>query len=129
MTDERARNLGAALVKAGVLKEEELRKATEKASKENAPTLIISLLELEYLTFKVFEKFVLSMMGIKSAIVSNHDLNPSLVTRIGATLINSKLIFPISTRDEKEKKLLALGMVDPTDEKTIKKVEEATGWK
>jgi len=122
-------NLGKALVKAGILKAEQLRKAEEKASKENAATLIISLLELEYLTFKVFEKFVLSTMGIKSAIISSHDLNPTLLPRVGASLINSKLVFPISTRDEADKKLLALGMVDPTDEKTIEKIEELTGYK
>jgi len=129
MIDERAKDLGEGLVKAGVLKPDQLKKAIERASKENAPTLIISLLELEYLTFKVFEKFVLSTMGIKSAIISSHDLSPTLLARIGASLINSKLIFPISTREDKVKKLLALGMVDPTDEKTILKVEELTGWK
>jgi len=127
--DERAKALGEALVKAGILKEEQLRSAISKASQGRAPTLIIGLLELEYLTFKVFEKFVFTNLGIKSAIVSGHDLNPTLLARIGATTINSKMVFPISTRQENDKKLLALGMVDPTDDATIHKIEGMTGWK
>jgi hypothetical protein len=120
---ENAKKMGEALVAAKILSANQLSRAIQVADKENS-SLIIALLELGYLTFKVFEKFLRAHTGIKSAIVSEYKLEEGLIEKLSFGIIQQRMVIPIVMREEGNSRTLALGMVDPLDKNTINDVEK-----
>jgi hypothetical protein len=129
MITDQARKLGEGLVAARILTQDQLNKAIAEASMDNAPSLIVNLLEQDLLTYQIFEKFITKSLGIKSAIISGRKFDPQLIKKLGENVIKSRHIFPMGVKEVEGKPSLFLAMVDPLDSDVIEMVERITKLK
>lgn len=120
------KSLGQALVAAHLMTPEELEKAIESVEKKKSPSLIIRLIENDFLKFNMFQKFLSQNYKIKTAILNAQEIPHTLVNKIGLELMKERMIIPIMAKVVSGSPKLALGMVNPLDEKTISEVQTRT---
>ena len=127
MISEKAKKLGEALVASQILTRKQIDGALSHASQTNSSSLIIALLEADFLTFTVFEKFLAASLGIKSFIIGERVVPPKTLNILSKATIEKKFIFPLETKVVGPKKYLILGMVDPLDTDAITLAKSESG--
>ena len=118
------RNLGEALVSAKLMSTSELDRAIENVEKKKSPSLIIQLIENDFLKFNVFQKFLMQNYKIRTAILNAEEIPQNVIGKIGFDLMKEKMIIPVMVKDVGGSNKMALGMVNPLDEKTILEVQK-----
>jgi len=129
MVTEQARKLGEGLVAAKVITLDQLNLAIAEASMDNAPSLIVNLIQKDLLTYQIFEKFITRSLGIKSAIISDRKFDPTLIKKIGESVIKNRHIFPLAMKEQAGSMTLLLAMVDPLDTDVIDMAEKISKLK
>lgn len=120
------KSLGQALVAAQLMTPEELELAIEHVENKKSPSLIIRLIESDFLKFNIFQKFLAQNYKIKTAILNAQEIPHPIVNKIGLEILGERMVIPIMAKVVDGNSKLALGMVNPLDEKTILEVETKT---
>ncbi|MCC6276798.1 MAG: hypothetical protein IT289_02655 [Oligoflexia bacterium] len=120
------KKLADSLVAAKVLTPQQLEKALKRMELDQSPSLVITLLQMDFLSYQIFEKFITSKTGLKSAIIGNRQASPQLVESVTEAIMNQRMVFPLGIKEAGGNRTLALGMVDPLNQETIDLVAKKT---
>ncbi len=117
-------DLGRALVEAGIMKEENLQSAISLVEAKKSPNLMVHLLQSEILSFNIFQKFLSENFKIKTAILASQKIPDELIQKVGWNAIETHLLVPIMEKSVNEISRMALGMVNPLDEESLRVIQE-----
>lgn len=120
------KSLGEALVSAKLMTQDELSSAIEHVEKRKSPSLIIQLMESGFLKFGIFQKFLAQNYKMRTAILAEKQIPQDLVEKISLDLIKEKMVMPIMAKTVNGTEQLALGMVNPLDEKIRAEIQKKT---
>ncbi len=127
MISETELTLGQALVAANLMSAKDLDAAVRDVESEKTSNLIIQLLKKEFLSFKIFQKFLTQNYKMRTTILAEREIPLDLAEKIGWEMIESRHILPIMMKTVENSQKLAVGMVNPLDEATITEVQNITG--
>lgn len=123
-TRETSDPLGQLLLKAGVIREEDLNLALEKHF-ETGQRLGQILASLNLVPPQEIGRMLERKLGVPYVSLSSFVPQTEVLDLFNENFIKSRQVVPLEIK--RDRKLLYLGMVDPSDEKARGEVEEITG--
>lgn len=118
--------LGEALVKAKAITADQLLQAL-KHQKTAGRKLGESLVELGFIDQETLSYFLSHQKSVMQLSLKELEVDPMLITSIGADYCYEKAILPVNKESLSQKEILTLAMAQPSDGETIDYVQNVSG--
>lgn len=118
--------LGEALVRAKAITADQLLQAL-KHQKATGRKLGESLVELGYIDQETLSYFLSHQKSVMQMSLKDLEVDPMLITSIGADYCYEKAILPVNRESLSQKEILTLAMAQPSDGETIDYVQNVSG--
>ncbi len=121
-----AKRLGEILLGAGVIDAHQLQAGLKAHKKEGRP-LGLTLVRLGYLDEKTLIETLSKQLSMPMARLGGKSISTDVLRIVPFDLAEELRCLPLFVRPERGKRMLYLGMEDPSQEEAIKRVQEVSG--